>query len=158
MNRSRKSKTKFLCRFGTVVALVAWVAASSYCSAEFFFSHLGIGAGHHHHHDDDGSHHQHAATTHHEDSDHHDSNPNESHGDSCCKSLKAVSQSATSFQFTKLAFQKLFALTPLFLTQATASALSESGPPRQAKSSEWVFTPEVSLGPAHRSHGPPAIT
>ena len=29
---------------------------------------------------------------------------------------------------------------------------------RQAKPRDWVFTPEVSLGPAFRSHAPPFIS
>jgi len=29
---------------------------------------------------------------------------------------------------------------------------------RQARPRDWVFTPEVSLGPAHRSHAPPFLS
>lgn len=154
MNGSQRRKAKFLCRIGAVVALVAWIAASGYCSAEVFFGHFGLGT--HHHHEGDADHH-HGATASHEDSGHsHDSDPNGSHGDACCKSLNAVAQTSASFHLSKLALQQLFTLTPFWLAETVTFFEAEPSSSRQAKSSEWVFTPEVCTAPANRSHAPPA--
>jgi len=154
MNGCQKPTAKFLYRIGAVVALVAWIAASTYCSAEIFFDYFGLGT--HHHHEDDADHHHGATATHEESSHSRDSDPNGSHGDACCKSLNAVAQTSASFHLSKFALQQLFTLTPFWLAETVTLFEPETSPSRQAKRSEWVATAEVCLGPAHRSHAPPA--
>lgn len=48
-------------------------------------------------------------------------------------------------------------LLPIAFSEARASAPLCARFVRQSCASEWVFTPEVSLGPAFRAHAPPVL-
>jgi hypothetical protein len=88
----------------------------------------------------DGSHHQHGK------------------GDLCCTTLKAVVQAASPIIVAKPALHPHTVVCALLaacdlLPQRELETRSD----RRAKSREWVFTPEVCLGPAIRSHAPPVF-
>jgi hypothetical protein len=106
-----------------------------------------------------GADHSHNAEAHHSqdaEGDSHDSHKHESKEDSCCSTLKAVVPTAKAIVFDKQAFHPTPFLCVLLETHAASLALSENPPNRQAKPRDWVFTPEVCLGPAHRSLAPPS--
>lgn len=142
-------------RAGAVVALLVWITASGYCASEFVLPQLAS-SGHQHHHGDAGGHTHEVATPAHEHDDHsHDSDPHGEHAHSCCSSLSAaVAQISSPFQFVKSDFGLLYTLTVRSLTQAGTQP--ELPLLRQARTRGWVFTPEVSLGPALRSLAPPS--
>ena len=87
----------------------------------------------------------------------HDSHKHDSKEGSCCSTLKAVVQTAKPVVFAKPAPQPISLLRVLMVTSAALPALSDNVPSRHPKNGDWVFTPEVCLGPAHRSLAPPAI-
>ena len=153
MSSKRQPKLGIGLRICAVFSLFAWLAVSSHCATEFLFGHSHDGAGHehadadHHEHDADASSH---ATSGHS----HDSGDDEK-DHSCCSTLQTITPSASSFVFLKPDFGKLFSLQIALLTQALYLADPEVSPPRQAKYREWLFTPEVYLGPAFRAHAPP---
>ena len=155
MTGSRKTKLSPALRTGAAMWLVVWVAAFGFCSLESMVGHAESGAGHHsrqaaHHHDD--------ATPPHEDSGHsHDSDQGDDHGNACCTSLKAVPQFANSTALTKPDFGKPLSLSFLWLAQALTLVQPEAPSLRQMREDQWVFTPEVCLGSAHRSHAPPVF-
>ena len=104
------------------------------------------------HSDTAGIHHSDDAEAHSHGSDKHDGKEC-----SCCSNLKAVVQIAKPVVFAKPAFHPIPFLGVLLETRAASLALSEIPPNRQAKPRDWVFTPEVCLDPAHRSHAPPSF-
>ena len=104
--------------------------------------------------------HAHNAEAHHSqdaEGDSHDSHKHESKEGSCCSTLKAVVPTAKAIVFNKQVFHPIPSLCVLPETHAASLALSENPPNRQAKPRDWVFTPVVCLGPAHRSLAPPAF-
>lgn len=54
-------------------------------------------------------------------------------------------------------FPILYFLTPAALALDAAASKPEAIFSRQANHSDWVLTPEVSLGPAFRSLAPPCL-
>lgn len=165
MNTSRQPKLRMSLRIWAVVSLVAWLGASVFCAGDALLGHP--------HGDSEGGHvttpgqHQfhHAGTTstdsaashsHSHDSD--KGNGGDGHDeDSCCATLKCVPQPASSLVLPTLDFAKLASFHFVFLSQTLALSEPESCPPRQASPRDWVFTPEVCLGPAFRSHAPPSL-
>ena len=116
-------------------------------------------AGTHHEHGTDADH-SHNAESHHSESAEghsHDSHKHESKEGSCCSTLKAVVPTAKAIVFNKPAFHPIPFVCVLVESHAASLVLSENSPNRQAKPRDWVFTPEVCLGPAHRSLAPPAF-
>ena len=87
----------------------------------------------------------------------HNSHKHESKEDSCCSTLKALVPTAKSYPFSNSAFPPILCLLVLPETQVKSPALSENPSNRQAKGRDWVFTPEVCLGPAFRSLAPPVL-
>ena len=86
---------------------------------------------------------------------HSDSDKHREHDDSFCVALHSVFLSSASPTLTKpdfgLAFTQDFAFKiPSIPLHPPEAAISRRPPER-----EWVFTPEVCLGPAFRSHAPP---
>ena len=156
MRHARQPILRPALRLWAALSVLVWIAASAQCAMEPLIGSFHTGASHHtasaahDHHGDE------AVPAHQETGHSHDSDRNGDHGDSCCTSLKAVLSNTTSVQLTQPDFGQLFAFNPLWLAQALTPVEPETSPPRQAKNREWVFTPEVCLGPAHRSHAPPA--
>ena len=138
-----------LFRSAAAVTLLFWVAATILCTA-----HCSIGVCI----DDSGQASCHAspsAPSHHDD----DHSPGPTHDDSSptptCLTLKSVVASGNAPALVHPDFSLFYTLAPL----AFAWDVTPSGPAtlifRQARLSEWVFTPEVCLGPAFRSLAPP---
>lgn len=168
---SRQPNNHVGLRIVAASCIVLWLVASSCCGIEHLF-----GDDHHHaeagaaetlaHHDIDHSEETEAAEHRHGDAGQvHDSEPpsQDSHHhndgeDSCCSSFQAMAQSATPFVIAKPA------LPPLNVLYTVHQAHDPMVPGRedkwvlQAKPRESVFTPEVCLGPAHRSLAPPSFT
>jgi len=139
-------------RICAALMLLVWIAASGFCSAEPLFAHAKSGE----QESDKTAHHQNEAVPSSTDSGHsHDSDKHDDGEHSCCDSLKATPQFASSGISTKPDFGKLFALAPLWLIQALTFVQPEVSVPRQPPDREWVFTPKMCLGPALRSHAPP---
>ena len=149
---SQQRRLKPMFRIYAAVMVLVWVAASWFCSEEPLFVHPKSFE----RDSDKTAHHQDEAVPSSTDSDHsHDSDKHDDGEHSCCDSLKATPQFASSGIFTKPDFGKPFTLNPLWLIQALTFVQPEVSVSRQPPNREWVFTPEVCLGPAFRSHAPP---
>ena len=85
----------------------------------------------------------------------HDSHKHDGQEGSCCSTLKAVVQTAKPVVFSKPAFPPIPFLSVLWETRVTPLSLLENAPNRRTKPRDWIFTPGVCLGPAHRSLAPP---
>ena len=150
--------------------IVLWLLASSCCSIEYLCS-----GDHHHaeasvsepaaHHDNGDSHEAEAVEhAHGEGSDSHDSeqpshdlHPHDGGDNSCCSTLMATAQIAQPFAIAKPVLQPLNFFCPVLQTRDPMLAAPEDKPERQVKRRDWVSTPEVCLGPAHRSLAPPVF-
>ena len=152
MMRSRQTTFSPLLRSFAAGVLLVWVAAQVLC-----FAHCNFGVGH-------GSSEQpscHASApspAHHEDGDssgpaHHDSSAS-----AACSTLKSALVGSGSVALVQPDFHLLYTLAPVALMLDMTAAAPTSPSSRQAKARDWVFTPEVCLGPAHRSHAPPFLS
>lgn len=74
-----------------------------------------------------------------------------------CFTLKNTLVSGDSSTLVVPHFSVLYLLTPCALALEATATKPESVFSRQANHSDWVFTPEVSLGPAFRSLAPPSF-
>ena len=74
----------------------------------------------------------------------------------CCSSMQALLPTAKSIIVANSLSQQLFVVCLLNAAAENALAASNCEPVRQAPPPDWVFTPEVCLGPAHRSLAPPS--
>ena len=147
---SQQRRLNPMLRICAALMVLVWVAASGFCSVESFFGHAEHNSNSLAHHENDT-----AAST--ADSDHHshDSDKNGSEEHSCCATLTAASPSVNSAILAKPDFGKLLSLNFLWLAQALTFVQPEVPISRQPPDREWVFTPEICLGPAFRSHAPP---
>ncbi len=137
-------------RLFAALSVLIWLSATSYCSLESFVGH-GEAKDHH-----VGQVANHAADESHEDADHpHDSDKNGHDQESCCDSLQTTPQYGSSLVLLKPDLGKLPSLSFLWLARTLTLDAPEPTPPRQAQHADWIFTPEVCLGPAFRSHAPP---
>lgn len=144
----RYGKPKLMLRACAALLLLAWVAASGFCSLE-----LGIG-----HAEDAAPPHSHDSSQHHGDdaaADPHDSDKDGDHSDACCTSLKAAPQFVSSAVFSKPDFGNALSLTFLWIARQLTLVQPEAAALRQPRAPERVFTPEVYLGPALHSLAPP---
>ena len=146
LHRMRSRQTTFspLLRSVAAGALLVWVAAQVLC-----FAHCQFGVGH------GGSEppscHAPAPTP----------SPHDN-GDSSagitCSTLKSALPGSGSAVLVQPEFPQLYTLAPFALSLDVTATEPTACFFRQAKTLDWVFTPEVSLGPAHRSHAPPFLT
>jgi hypothetical protein len=151
MNLSTKPISPLLRALAAATFLV-WVAAQVLCTA-----HCSLGVGH------DGAeaascHGPAAAQSHHDDNDAPGPAGPDSSSTAACLTLKSALVSASVIAPVPPQFHLLYTLAPAALAldaMATEWAASFS---RQARPRDWPFTPEVSLGPAHRSHAPPFLS
>lgn len=164
----RHQKLSPALRITAAGCIALWLIAASCCSMGFLCSddhHAKAAASktvaHHaddHSQDAEATEHSHSEASHPHDAKQpsHDSHPCEGGGDSCCSTLKATAQIAKPFN----AAEPVFGLFNLPCTVLPARdpifAAPEAKPLRQAKDRELVLTPEVCLGPAHRSLAPPS--
>ena len=168
---SRQPKIHVGLRIVAAGCIVLWLQATSHCALEHLF-----GDDHHPpetgasetlaHHDSDHSQEAEAAEHSHSEASHsHDSGPpsNDSHphdgGDNCCCStLMATAQIDQPLVIVKPVFQPLNFLCPVLQARDPMLAAPEDKAERQGKPRDGVFTPEVCLGPAFRSHAPPVLS
>ena len=148
----RQRKINPMLRICAALMLLVWVAASGFCSVEPLFAHAKSSE----HDSGKTAHHQDEAVPSSTDSGHsHDSDKHDDGEHSCCASLTATPQSGGFVGLTKPDFGKLLSLDFIWLAQVLTFVQPETPSPRQTRAREWVFTPEVFLGPAFRSHAPP---
>lgn len=131
-------------RFFAAVALVAWLGALWLCSSECAAEEPHSNPGHH----------EQAASSQHASGEPADSDGHEGHSDFFCDSVKSVFHARTGDLVPKPDFGPALILS-IPAPVAPVPAESETPVSRQAKPWFWVFTPEVCLGPALRSHAPP---
>ncbi len=130
-------------------ALVAWVGAQALCQMHCVFGAC-------HDEPEDTVCHSTAAEPHHGDDDH---GPQPcGHGQGADASCLTLNSALTGNAVVSVATPQLFPLYDLapfklpldvMTSEAVARFSRQAGPP------DWVFTPEVCLGPAFRSHAPP---
>ncbi|HWC61899.1 MAG TPA: hypothetical protein VHC44_19585, partial [Verrucomicrobiae bacterium] len=81
---------------------------------------------------------------------HHDESSNAS-----CDTLKTALTGSNASPVVTRDFPLLYTLPPTALALVTTAIEPAASFSRHASSRKWVFTPELSLGPAFRSHAPP---
>lgn len=149
--RSRQTTFSPLLRSFAAGALLVWVAAQVFC-----FAHCNFGVGHGG--SEEASCHGSVPTqAHHDDGDssgpaHHDESSS-----AACSTLKSALVGSGSAALVQPDFHLLYTLAPVALMLDMTAAEPTSPSSRQAKARDWVFTPEVSLGPAFRSLAPPSL-
>ena len=157
-------------RIAAAGCIVLWLLASSCCSIGYLCSddHHPAEAGasetiaHHdsnHSQEVEAAEHAPGAASHPHDSEQpsHDSHHHDGGDNSCCSTLIATAQFANSFVIAKPVLELLNLFCTVFQARDPMLAAGENKPERQAKPRDWVFTPEVCLGPAHRSLAPPSL-
>lgn len=148
---SRPTKLSPLLRCFAAGALFVWLAAQALC-----FAHCNFGVSH------GGGSAQpscHAsAPAHHDDGDESAPDQHDSSGSAVCSTLKSALVGSGSAALVQPDFHLLYTLAPVALMLDTTAAEPTSPSSRQAKARDWVFTPEVCLGPAFRSLAPPALS
>ncbi len=150
MKHLKRTMPNLLIRLLAVGAVFLWMGASEFCALETLIRHA---------HDEANAERvvQRATSAH----DH--SAPGQVPGrhdgpeHSCCTSLQTAELALPSVMSAKPDFGQVHPLlavasAPLTLSAECLEALACPTPDR-----EWVFTPEVSLGPALRSHAPPLL-
>lgn len=144
--RFRQTTLRPLLRWFAAVTLLAWIGALALCQTHCLSGGCCDEPG------EAGSHAQNSPKSHHEDSDapnHHDT------ADASCATLKSALCSNTASLLIIPEFSSLYSLAPIMLPlDATAIELTGAFS-RQTDRRDWVFTPEVCLGPAFRSLAPP---
>jgi hypothetical protein len=104
--------------------------------------------------------HQHATASHHHDG----AAPQGCAGNNGCKeqcccsaTIQAFVQTPPAFVITKTVSQPVLNLSLLCAARQHVFAAPPSETLRRAKPRDWVFTPEVCLGPAFHSLAPPCL-
>lgn len=166
--RSRRQRHRSVYRLITAGCVVLWLLAASYCTVEHVFApddHGSSGSqdsGHpiravahsshgsaersypgHDHHPDNAKARDHSPG-HHDDRD-----------SSCCSSLKATALTAKAASVGKPALFPISFFCALLQAYQPGERSPGELPGGQTENQKWVFTPEVCLGPAFRSHAPP---
>ena len=127
--------------------LLVWLAAWVFCSVDCCGG------------DSDGPpgpHDEQADSSHHDHDQAPDSDNHSGHDDSACNTLKTLVPTACNLVLVKPDFGCCI-LSFVSLPQALTAAQIETPVSRQPPDRERVFTPEVCLGPAFRSHAPPVL-
>lgn len=130
--------------------LLVWLTAMAFCAA-----HCSLGIGHGD--SNQSSCHGTAASTSHHEDDHsgvpNDQRPQTSYN---CEILKSALLPGNAPILVQPEPHLLYVLPPLVALLESALDEPRTSLLRQAWRRDWVFTPEVYLGPAFRSHAPPA--
>ena len=145
----RQTKVSPLTRFIAAAMILVWVGAIALCQTYCCSGDE--------HHSDSADHHHADAAPHSHSHDQDDSNaPGNEKESSFCLSLKSLLHNSSGLSLSKPAPLPLYELT------FAPEAIGDTATPfialhfRQAKPGDWVFTPEVCLGPAFRSLAPPS--
>ncbi len=150
-----------------------WLVGSSLCGAERisgFLDHDQVCVGHaspvHEHGSATAHEHEHeqthdAAQAHHHDDGEaqHEHSSNSKKGCDerlCCSTMQVLLHTAKPVIIANSIPHQVFLICPLNSADEHALAPSNCEPVRQARTRNWVFTPAVCLGPAHRSLAPPS--
>ena len=161
----RQTKLPFTRRIIAAGCVMLWLAGISACNLEALVgcaSHGDTAAAHpdgEHSHNTH-AHHSEGDGTHHSPEAEGDSHGSPGHGGkngSCCATLHAVAQAAKPVVFSKPVSRPIAFLCVPCETHVASLACSGNHPNHQAKPCDWVFTPRVCLGPAHRSIAPPSL-
>lgn len=176
-NTSRQPKVSAVIRAGAALCVFVWVTGFAVCNLDRLCQCSGHGAsGNHHevtaahehghahdtgHHHDDAEAHEHTAASHqHEDgaAQGDDGCHDKKCGDKevCCSTIQALVVSPTPILVAKPVTQPALLVSLLCAAREHALTAPACGEFRQARSRDWVFTPEVCLGPALHSLAPPA--
>jgi hypothetical protein len=147
MRCPRKLKLTLATRAWAMVTLIVWLGAWAFCSADCLMGDSRCQPEHHHD--------EQAATSHHDHDQTPDSDKHDCPDSSVCSSLKTFVPSAGNSFIFKHDFSLAYILGAAPLFQALVIPQFEIPIFRQAWRRDWVFTPEVYLGPAFRSHAPP---
>lgn len=135
-------------RWFAAVTLVTWIGTQALCQAHCLFDGCQGES-------DDADQHTTAAVAHPDEG----TAPQPSHQDhgedASCLTLKSALTSNATASLVTPAFSFLYALAPFTLAMDVTATGPDASLSRQARPREWVFTPEVCLGPAFRSHAPP---
>jgi hypothetical protein len=184
-NTSRPPKVSAAIRAGAALCVFIWVTGTALCCVERLcdcaghdrtsaghappaHDHGAVAAHEHGHSQDAGHHHdnaeahEHAAASHHHDDgaaqgDHGCKGKKCNDNKRCCSTIQALVVTPTPIVIAKpvttpaLIISLLRAAREHALTTPTTKAL------RQSQPRDWVFTPEVCLGPALHSLAPPAF-
>ncbi len=146
--RSRPTTLRPLLRWFAAATLVLWIGAQALCQSHCLLGPCADPNEADHHSSD-------MAESHHGD----EQAPQPSHQDgsepAACQTLKSalVGSGATPLVAPQLSL--LYILAPSAWTLVATDIEAAAFFSRQARLREWVFTPEVCLGPAFRSLAPP---
>jgi len=146
-----RTKLSPMIRWFAGMTLVAWIGAHALCQ-----THCLIGACHDE--QDDTSRNAVASVALHHGHEGHGSQPcgHDRDADSSCLTLKSALISNSIAPLITHQFSFRYTLASFALT-FDAMAVEPVAPfSRQARLRDWLFTPEVCLGPAFRSHAPPS--
>ena len=75
-----------------------------------------------------------------------------------CATLQTLLASNGALTSAVPEFVPLYTLTSFALALGATEIESTASISRHAGTLDWIFTPEVSLGPAYRSHAPPLLS
>ena len=139
---SSRTKSSPLLRSLAAMMLLVWVAAVTACSTKCLCA------------DSDSEHTELAPMA---DSHSHDSDQDCNHDDSFCASLHSLTPISAAAVLAKPDFGLAFTLDFFSPAQLVAVAQPETSVSRQPRQREWVFTPDLCLGPAFRSLAPPVL-
>ncbi len=137
---SRQLKLSAWLRICAGLALVSWLAAWIVCTTEC--------------HTEAAEHMDQASAA---NGPSHDSDKNEHHNDSFCVSLHSLCPPTHQPVLTKPDFSLAFTLPFLATVPLDTLAQTETPISRQSPDRQFVFTPEVCLGPAFHSLAPPVL-
>ncbi len=132
--------------------LLVWVAAQVLCFAHCNF---GVGQGSS---EQSSCHASAPAPAHHDGCESSAPAPKHSSGSVVCSTLKSALVGDGSVALVHPDFQLLYTLAPVALMLDLTAAEATSSSSRQAKPRDWVFTPEMCLGPALHSLAPPFLS
>jgi hypothetical protein len=153
--RSRQTTLSPLFRSLAALALVVFVAAQAMC-----FVHCHFGGGQRDKaqpschgspqttasHDGRGDHNGHDGPT-----------PSTPAAPTTCSTLKTMLAGGNAPPLSAPQFHTLYLLAPISLALDATETQPEASFSRHARSRDWVFTPELCLGPAFRSLAPPFV-
>ena len=135
------------------MALVVFVAAQARC---FVHCHFGGGHGEEAHPSCHGSP---QTTASHDGHDDHDGpTPSTPATTSTCSTLQTMLPGGEAPALVPPPHHTLYLLAPIALALDATETQPQAPFFRQAWPRDWVLTPEVCLGPAHRSHAPPSLS
>jgi hypothetical protein len=101
--------------------------------------------------------HQHATASHHHDGAMPESSAGKNGCECGCSTIQALITTMTPVVMSKPVSQPVLNISPLCVGHQQVFASPPSETLRRAKPRDWVFTPEVCLGPAFHSLAPPAF-